>query len=327
MTRSSCCLMMAVAAALLGPNAGGSRAQAFPSKPITLVVPFPPGGATDPVARMMGAKITESTGQPFLVVNRPGAASIIGAEAVKRAPPDGYTLFFGHFGSHAVNQHVYSKLSYDPIADFAPITPVMSIASLLVVPGSSPARTVAELVALAKSRPDGLVYASQGIASGGHLLGEMLRARTGIRLTHVPYKGAAAAVQDILVGRVDLVFDAPSNSGAHIKDGKLRALGVTAPARSPLFPEVPTMAEAGYPSVELVIWFGIFAPAGTPQPVIRRLHTAFVQAVRNPDVSRKLAGAGLDVYTLATPEAFAALIAADTLKYGQIVRDAGIKAD
>ncbi|HUQ24096.1 MAG TPA: tripartite tricarboxylate transporter substrate binding protein [Burkholderiales bacterium] len=304
-----------------------AQAQSFPARPITLVVPFPPGGVTDPVARLIGTKISESTGQAFIVDNKPGGAGIIGAEAVKRAPADGYTLFFGHFGTHTVNQHIYAKLPYDPIKDFVAITPLISTHSILVVPVSSPAKTVKELVDLARARPGGLNYASQGVASGGHLLAEMFRARTAIPLNHVPYKGSAPAVQDILAGRVDLFFDALITSGPHVKDGKLRALAVASPQRVPLFPDVPTMAEAGFPNVELIVWFGLFAPAGTPQPVVRRLHEEFVKAMRNPDVSERLTGQGLDVFTLPTSEAFAQLIAADSVKHGRIVRDAGIRAD
>src|SRR5258706_4644638 len=305
--------------------AGAAQAQDFPSRPITLVVPFPPGGVTDPVARLVGVKITESTGQPFIVDNKPGAASIIGAEAVKRAAPDGYTLFFGHFASHTVNPHIYAKLSYDPVADFAPITPIISTQSLLVVPDSSPARSAKELVALSKTRV--LNYASQGIASGGHLLGEMFRVRSGAELNHVPYKGSGPAVQDILAARVDLFFDALITSGPHVKSGRLRALGIASPQRSPQFPDVPTMAEAGYSNMELVAWFGIFAPAGTPRAVVRRLHDEFLKAMRNPEVVDKLTGQGLDIYTLRSPEEFAALIAADSVKYGRVVREAGIRAD
>ena len=317
----------AIIASFLGAAAGVVHAQSFPSKPITLIVPFPPGGVTDPVARLMGAKIAESTGQQFLVDNKPGAASIIAAEIVKRAPPDGYTLFFGHFASHAVNPHVYKKLSYDPVKDFEPVTPIISTQSLLVVPLDSPARSVADLVSLSKTRPNGLSYASQGVAAGGHLLGEMFRTRTGARLTHVPYKGSGPAVQDILAGRVDLFFDALITSGVQVKDGKLRALGIASPLRSPLFPDVPTMAEAGFPNMELVAWFGIFAPGGTPQTVVRKLHEEIVKGIRNPDVSNKLTALGLDIFTLASPQEFAALIAADTVKYGRVVRDANISAD
>jgi tripartite-type tricarboxylate transporter receptor subunit TctC len=300
--------------------------QAFPSKPITIIVPFPAGGVTDPVARAVGIKMSESTGQTVIVDNKPGAASIIAAELVKRAPPDGYTIFFGHFASHAVNQFIYSKLPYDPIKDFAPITPIIYTQSLLVVPLSSPAKTVRELVEFSKTKPGGLNYASQGIAAGGHLLAEMLKAQTGASLNHIPYKGSGPAVQDILAGRVDLFFDALITSGVQVKDGKLRALGLASPTRSPLYPDVPTMAEAGYPGVELLAWFGMFAPAGTPTPIINRLNTELIKAIRSPDIAKRFTDLGLDIFT-STPAEFAALINTDAAKYAKIVKAAGITAD
>jgi tripartite-type tricarboxylate transporter receptor subunit TctC len=303
-----------------------ARAQTFPNRPITLVVPFPPGGVTDPVARVVGAKMTESIGQTVVVDNKPGAAGIIAAEIVKRAAPDGYTILFGHFGTHSVNQSVYSKLPYDPIKDFAPITPLIYTQSILVVPADSPAKSARDLVALSKEKQGGLAYASQGVASGGHLLAEMFRTQTGARLNHVPYKGSAPAIQDILQSRVDLFFDALITSGPHVKDGKLRALAIASPVRSPLYPNVPTMAEAGFPNMELLAWFGMFAPAGTPMPVVRRLNEEFVKAMKSPDVGTRFSDQGLDVFT-STPEEFAALIAADTDKYGKIVREANIRAD
>lgn len=306
--------------------AGTSTAQTYPNRPITIIVPFPPGGVTDPVARSVAAKMTESMGQTVLVDNKPGAASIIAAELVKRAPPDGYTVFFGHFASQAVNQFIYAKLPYDPIKDFAPITPLISTQSLLVVPPSSPAKTIAELVALAKTKTGGVTYASQGIAAGGHLLGEMLRAQAGGTYTHVPYKGSAPAIQDILAGRVDMFFDALITAGVHVKDGKLRALGIASPQRSPLFPDVPTMQEAGFPNVELIAWFGMFAPAGTPPAIVNRLNAEFIKGIRQPDIVKRLGDVGLDILT-STPEAFAKLIDEDAVRYAKIVKDANIKAD
>ena len=306
--------------------AAEATAQAFPSKPITIVVPFPAGGVTDPVARAVGIKITESTGQTVIVDNKPGAASIIGAEIVKRAAPDGYTVFFGHFASHAVNQFIYAKLPYDPIKDFAPITPIIFTQSLLVVPLSSPAKTVAELVAYAKSKPGGLNYASQGIAAGGHLLGEMFKGQAGVTLNHIPYKGSGPAIQDILAGRIDLFFDALITSGVQVKDGKLRALALASPKRSPLYPNVPTMAEAGYPNVELIAWFGMFAPGGTPPAIVNRLNDEFIKAIRSPDIAKRFTDLGLDIYT-STPAEFTALIASDAVKYAKLVKEAGITAE
>ena len=321
-TISSIARGLAVAAAMAATLAQG---QSFPSKPITWILPFPPGGVTDPVARMVGAKVSESIGQQVIIDNRPGAASIIAAEAVKRAPADGYTLFFGHAGSHAVNQSLYTKLSYDPQKDFVPITNLISTTHVLIVPISSPAKTMAELVALAKAQP--LNYGSQGIAAGGHLLGEMFKLRTGATLNHVPYKGSGPLVQDLLAGRVDLAFDSPITSGPHVRDGKLRALAVASPNRNRNLPGVPTMAEVGYAGLELDFWFGLFAPAGTPPAVVQRLHKEFVAAVNHPDVSKKILDTGLDVTTSRSPEEFAALIAADAARLGKVVRDSGARVD
>jgi len=303
------------------------QAQAFPSKPITWILPFPPGGVTDPVARMVGAKVGENLGQSVIIDNRPGAASIIAAEAVKRAPADGYTLLFGHAGSHAVNQFLYAKLSYDPQKDFVPITNLISTTHVLVVPASSTAKSMNDLIALAKSQPKGLNYGSQGIAAGGHLLGEMLKLRTGITLNHIPYKGSGPLVQDLLAARVDLAFDSPITSGPHVRSGALRALAVTSPNANRNLPGVPTVAQAGFAGMELDFWFGLFAPAGTPSAVVQRLHQEFVKAINDPEISKKILDTGLDVTTSRSPEEFAALIAKDAERLGKVVKDAGVRVD
>jgi tripartite-type tricarboxylate transporter receptor subunit TctC len=301
-----------------------AHAQNFPAKPIRLIVPFPPGGVTDPVARMVGEKITQSTGEAVIVDNRPGGAGIIGAQIAKQAAPDGYTLFMGHSGTHAVNPHLYADLPYDPARDFQPVTLMMSTSHVLVVPETSPARSVADLVALARSRPEGLTYASQGVGAGGHLLGEMLTVRTGAHLQHVPYKGSAPALLDLLAGRVDLFFDAIITSAPHVRAGKLRALATASPRRARVLPEVPTMAEAGYPGIELDFWFALFAPAGTPQEVVGRLHQEFVRALHSPDLAAKFGEQGLDIVT-SSPEELRALIRTDATRLGRIVREAGVK--
>jgi tripartite-type tricarboxylate transporter receptor subunit TctC len=282
---------------------------------------------TDPVARMVGAKVGESTGQSVIIDNRPGAASIIAAEAVKKAAPDGYTVLFGHAGSHAVNQFLYPKLSYDPLKDFVPVTNLISTTHVLVVPASSPAKSMAELIALAKSRQGGLNYGSQGIAAGGHLLGEWLKLRTGIALNHVPYKGSGPLVQDLLAARVDLAFDSPITSGPHVREGRLRALAVASPNRNRNLPGTPTVKEVGYAGLELDFWFGLFAPAGTPPAVVQVLHREFIKALNHPDVCRKILDTGLDITTCGSPGEFAALIAADAARLGKVVRDAGVKVD
>ena len=320
-------VLVGVAAAISLAASTLVQGQAFPSKPITWILPFPAGGVTDPVARMVGQKVGEALGQNVIIDNRPGAASIIAAEAVKRAPADGYTLLFGHAGSHAVNQFLYPKLPYDPQKDFVPITNLISTTHVLVVPASSPAKTMAELIELAKSNPKGLNYGSQGIAAGGHLLGEMLKLRTGITLNHVPYKGSGPLVQDLLAARVDLAFDSPITSGPHVRAGTLRALAVTSTTRNRNLGDTPTVFEVGYAGMELDFWFGLFAPAGTPPAVVQRLHEAFVTAIRSPEVSKKILDTGLDVTTSRSPEEFAALIAADAARLGKVVKDAGVRVD
>jgi len=318
-------VLCAVAAACLAAPLPGF-AQTFPSKTITFIVPFPPGGVTDPVARMVGAKMAESVKQPVVVENKPGASGIIAAEFVKRAPADGHTLLMGFTGSHSVNPSLYSKLPYDPVKDFQPVTVLISTKHVLVVPAESPAKSVADLVALAKKSPNGLTFASQGVGAGGHLLGEMLKARTGTNLSHVAYKGSAPALQDMLANRVDLFFDAVVTSLPHIKDGKLRALAVASPTRAAVLPDVPTMAEAGFPGIEMDQWFGMFVPAGTPAPVVARLHDELVKAVRSPEVSNKITSQGLDVVTT-TPDQFAALMKDDAVRLGKVVKESGAKAD
>ncbi len=306
--------------------ASSLAADNFPSRTIRLVVPFPPGGVTDPVARMVGEKVAQSTGQAVIIDNRPGGAGIIGAQIARQAAPDGYTLFMGHSGTHTVNPHLYASLPYDPTGDFQPITLMMSTSHVLVVPETSPARSVAGLVELARSTPKGLTYASQGVGAGGHLLGEMFAARTGTRLQHVPYKGSAPALLDVLAGRLDLFFDAVITSAPHVKAGKLRALATASGRRAAVLPEVPTMDESGYPGIELDFWFALFAPAGTPEAVVRKLHFEFVRALHSPDVAARFSEQGLDIVTC-SPEELRALIRSDAERLGRIVREAGVKVE
>jgi tripartite-type tricarboxylate transporter receptor subunit TctC len=314
------------AAACAAVVSGAALGQAFPAKPITIIVPFPPGGVTDPVARQVAQRVAENVKQPVIVENKPGASGIIASEYVKRQPADGYTVLFGFTGSHAVNPTLYSKLPYDPQKDFQPVTLIINTPHILVVPADSPAKTVADLVALAKSKPGGLTFASQGVGAGGHLLGEMFKAQTKSNLSHVPYKGSAPALTDMLAGRVDVFFDAMVTSLPYVRDGKLRALAIANKTRSKLLPDVPTMAEAGFPGVEMDQWFGMMVPAGTPPPVVQKLNQEFVKAVRSPDIEKSLTERGLDVVT-STPEQFAAVIKADTATLGKVVKESGAKAD
>ena len=300
--------------------------QTFPAKPITIIVPFPPGGVTDPVARQVGQRLAENVKQPVIVDNKPGASGIIASEYVKKQPADGYTVLFAFTGSHAVNPSLYTKLPYDPQKDFQPVTLIINTPHILVVPADSPAKSVADLVAMAKSKPAGLTFASQGIGAGGHLLGEMFKAQTKTNLAHVPYKGSAPALTDMLAGRVDLFFDAMVTSLPYVKDGKLRALAIANKTRSKLLPDVPTMAEAGLPGVEMDQWFGMMVPAGTPPAVVAKLNEEFIKAVRSPDIEKSLTERGLDVVT-STPDQFAAQIKTDTAALGKVVKESGAKAD
>src|SRR5262245_3203112 len=319
-------LRLFVAAACAAAVSGTALAQTFPAKPITIIVPFPPGGVTDPVARQVGQRMADNIKQPVIVENKPGASGIIAAEFVKRQPADGYTVLFAFTGSHAVNPTLYSKLPYDPQKDFQPVTMLINSPHILVVPADSPAKSVADLVALAKSKPGGLTFASQGIGAGGHLLGEMFKGQTKTNLSHVPYKGSAPALTDRRAGRVALFFDALVTSLPYVRDGKLRALAIANKTRSKLLPDVPTMAEAGFPGIEMDQWFGMMVPAGTPPAVVQRLNQEFIRAVRSPDIEKSLTERGLEVVT-STPEQFAALIDRDTAALGKIVRESGAKAD
>lgn len=318
-------ILAAVAMATLGV-VGSSSAQVFPAKPITIVVPFPPGGSTDTTTRMVAKKLSENVSQSVIIENKPGGGGISGAVSVKNAAPDGYTLYVGHVGTLAVDVHLHNKLDYDPVKDFRPITPYMSFASFLVVPASSPAKTVAELVSYAKSKSGGLSFTSQGHGTAGQLLGEMLKAETGAPLVHIPMKGAAPAVMEVVAARADLLFSSYISSGPFIRDGKLRMLAIASNVRSKAQPDVPTIAELGIAGVEFEQWFGILAPAKTPEAIIRRLNQEIIKAVRSPEVENMITSQAADVKT-STPEEFVKLIAADSDRYGKVVRRLGAKVD
>jgi tripartite-type tricarboxylate transporter receptor subunit TctC len=312
------------AAALLAVSAVSfAMAQSdFPSRPITVLVPFAAGGSSDVVMRLVSAKVADSIKQTIVIENRPGGGGNVAAMALKNAPPDGYTLMMGHTGTHAINATLYPDLKFDPIKDFQPITALISFNNVLVVPEASPAKTAAELVALAKSKPDGLTYASQGVGTGGHLLGVILAKQTGIKLVHVPYRGVAPAVTDMVAGRVDMMFSSYLTSSPHIKSGKLRMLAIAGARRHPEIPEVPTMAEAGFPGVEMEQWFALFAPAGTPAPIVQRLNHEFVAALQSDEVKKILQPQG-SIIIPSTPEELAARVARDVVALGKVVKDSG----
>jgi tripartite-type tricarboxylate transporter receptor subunit TctC len=313
-----------IAANFIAPN--DATAELLSSRPITIIIPFTPGASSDTLQRLVGKKVTENTGQTLVVESRPGGGGAIAASAVKQAPPDGHTLMQANAGSHAANVALYSTLPYDPIKDFQPVTLMWSFPQLLSVPVDSPAKSVAELVAYAKAKPGGLSFASQGSGAGGHLLGEMLKMRTGANMVHVPYRGAGPAAVDLAAGRVDFFFVSFSSVQAFLQAGKVRALAVTSAKRLPAAPDVPTMQEAGFGGIELDAWFGLVAPAGTPEPVIAKLNGAFVKAVRDPEVVKQITEQGAEAVAT-TPAEFAAFIASQAEKYGKIVKSVGVKAE
>src|SRR3954467_11233108 len=263
-------------------------AQDYPAKPLRFIVPFPPGGGNDTVARAIAQQMSPALGQPVVIDNRPGAGGSIGADLAAKAPADGYTLFLAGVGSHVVNPNLHAKLSYDPVRDFAPITLVASAPSVLVVNPGVPARTIAELTAYARASPGKLNYASNGNGSAAQLAATMYESMAGVRMVHVPYKGIAPALTDLLSGEVQLMFGTVVALVPHIQSGKLRALAVTGKKRSALIPDVPTLRESGLPEYEAGSWYGIEAPAGTPRPVIDQLNALIVKALRQPDVAKRL---------------------------------------
>ena len=317
---SSACL------AFIAFTAPEAHAQAYPSKPIKFVVPYPAGGPLDTVARLLGAKVAESIGQPVVVDNKPGAGGNIGADIVAKSPADGYTILMGAVATHAINPTLYKSIPYDPIKDFAPITQVASTPNVLVVNPAVPASNVREFIAYAKANPGKLSFGSGSIGSAGHLAGELFKATAGVDMVHVPYKGAAPAMQDLIGGQIQLMFDNLASSLAQVKAGKIRALAVTTAKRSALAPDLPTIAESGVAGFDISTWFGIFAPAGTPRAALDRLHAEFTRALAAPDLREKMTHLGAEPVGN-TPEEFAAYIRAEADKYGKVIRASGAKVD
>ena len=309
----------------LGSGHAPAQPDGYPVRPITIVVPFPPGGSSDIVMRLLAGKVAERLRQPIVVDNRPGGAGNVAAMAIKHAPPDGYLLMMGHTGTHAINPSLYGDLKFDPVKDFQPITALISFNNILVVPAASPARSVAELVMLARSRSDGLSYGSQGVGTGGHLLGELLARHAGVKLVHVPYRGIAPAVTDTVAGRMDLLFSSYISAAGHIEAGRLRMLAIAGGERHPRIPQVPTMGEAGYPEVQMQQWFGLFAPAGTPTEIVLRLNAEFVQALASEAIRGTLSSQAATVIP-GSPDELAALVTRDIVRLGRVVRESGAVA-
>ncbi len=305
---------------------GVVSAQSYPVKPVRLIVPFPVGGGVDGVARIAFARVSESIGQQFVIDNRSGSGGVIASETAARAAPDGYTLFFGTTATQAITPHYYKKLPYDPLKDFAPINLIAGAGYILVVHPSVPAQSVKEFIALAKAKPGALNYSSSGNGSVLHLTTEMFRGMAGIHIVHVPYKGAAPALTDLLSGQVQLTFNPASVMLPHIRSNRVRALGVTSAKRTPLMPELPTIAESGMPGYEASGWYGVLAPAGTPQPIIARLHRELQNTLGERDVKDRFAATGVEPIGM-TPEQFAAYMREEHVKWGKVVRTAGVMVD
>jgi tripartite-type tricarboxylate transporter receptor subunit TctC len=315
-----------ILAVLLAAFATAAYAQPYPSKPIHFVVPYPAGGPLDTVARLLGQKVSESVHQPVVVENKPGAGGNIGADYVAKAAPDGYTILMGAVATHAINPTLYRNIPYDPVKDFAPVTEVAWTPNVLVVNPSLPVSNVKEFIAYAKAHPGELNFGSGSTGSAGHLAGELFKTMAGVQMVHVPYKGAGPAMQDLIGGQIQLMFDNLASSLGQIRAGKVRALAVTTAKRSTLAPELPTIAESGLPGFDISTWFGIFAPGGTPQPVVQRLHDAFVAALHAPDVQATMKKMGAEPVGN-TPEEFAAYIRAEARKYAKVIEASGAKVD
>jgi len=318
--------LTAVAAGMLAAAAGTAAAQTFPSKQLRMVVTFPTGGAPDILARTIAEKLDPAWGQTMIVDNKPGAGGNIGAEFVARAPADGHTLVMGTVGTHSINGSLYAKIPYDMVRDFAPVTLIASTPNLLVVNNDIPAKNLQELIALAKAKPGTLTYGSPGIGTSVHVSGELFNSLAGVKTTHVPYKGRQMAIPDLLGGSISMMFDNMPSAIPVVREGKLRAIGVTSAKRSASAPEIPTIAEQGLPGFEATSWFAVFAPAGTPRPVVDRLHAEIVRIFGLPDVQAKMKTLGLDPI-LGGPDELAKTQAAEITKWAKVIKDSGAKAE
>jgi tripartite-type tricarboxylate transporter receptor subunit TctC len=318
----SCCMLLASSLLV----AAQSGAETFPSKPVRIVVPQAPGGASDALARIMAQRLTERWKQQVVVENRPGAGGNIGTEAVAKAPADGYTLLLGYVGTHAINVSLYASLGWDPVKDFTPIATLATVPFALVVNAQLPVTTVADFIGLAKARAGGLTYASAGNGSVNHLLGEMFNAGAGVKLVHVPYKGAAPALTDLMGGQVQSTFTSLPSVAQHVRSGAVRALAVTSARRSESFPNLPTLAESGLTGFDVNPWFGVLAPAGTPREIVEKIHADVNAVLAEKDLKERFAASGADVFVTSLDQ-FAELLRADIQKWAAVVKASGAKID
>jgi tripartite-type tricarboxylate transporter receptor subunit TctC len=312
------------AAVFLAP-AGLVEAQSFPVKPVRIISPYPPGGGNDTLARTLSSKLSESLGQQVIVDNRPGANTIIGVEATARSAPDGYTMVLIP-NVHAINPYLYPKLPYDPVKDFTPITLVGTSPLLVAMHPSVPVKDMRGLIALARARPGQVQYGSSGNGSVGHVGVELLEMMTGVKMQHIPYKGTAPMLVDVMNGQLTFTFGSALGVMPHVKSNRLRAIAVTSSKRSPALPDLPTIAESGVPGYEMILWYGLVGPAGIPSEIVQRLNSEIGKVLRDKDVSGKLAAQGVDA-SPSTPQQFAQLIASELKKYAKVVKQTGAKVE
>jgi tripartite-type tricarboxylate transporter receptor subunit TctC len=314
------------AAILVGMPVPG-LAETYPDRAVHWIVPYPPGSGTDVVARLLGERLAQSLGKPVVIDNKPGAGAAIGVEALAKSAPDGYTIGMADTGPLAINPALYPKLGYDPVKSFAPITNIAMLPFLLVVNPSLPAKSVQELIAIAKEKPGQINYASVGNGSSVHLATEVFKKMAGIDMTHIPYKGSAPALQDLLGGQVSVMFVNLLSSQAYLKEGTLRPLAVAPAKRLSALPDLPTVAEAGVPGYDFISWFGLLAPAGTPEPIVQRLNGEIVRILKDPDMRARLIEQGGLEPVGSSPQEFASLIASEMTHWAEIVRSTGARVD
>ena len=312
--------------ALCALSAPLAQAQGYPNRPVRIVVPFPPGAATDTLGRLIAQRLSETWNQPVTVENRPGAGSIIGAETSAKSAPDGNTIFMGHIGTHGANPSLYAKLPYDPVRDFAPVSLLVSIPNLLAVHPSVPANSVRELIDLAKAKPGVLNVGSPGISTSSHLIIALFGSLTGAQMTHVPFKGTVNAMQGFVSGDVQVAFDTVTAIMPQARAGKVRVLAITSKDRSPTAPEVPSLAESGVPGFDVSTWFAFFVPAGTPPATTEKINADVVRILRAKEMSDRLQGFGMNVIA-SSPEQLAAHVTSEIARWGKVVREANIKVE
>jgi tripartite-type tricarboxylate transporter receptor subunit TctC len=319
--------LLLVVTTLVFAQAGVARAQAnYPNRPIELVVTVPPGGAADFVGRLIGAKLAAAVGQPVVISNRAGAGGTIAAAAVAKSDPDGYTILLNSIATHGIGPHIYANLQYAPVKDFSPVVLIAKFPLIMVVNADVPARSVKDVIALAKTRPDELSFCSPGTGSAPHLAGELFKSLTGIELLHVPYRGSGPAVIDLVAGRISMMFDAAPSLLPFITGGKLRALAAVSPRRHRLLPDVPSFAELGYPGMDIALWYGVVVPSGTPGPIVQRLNAELVKILDTPSVRESLTDQGADIQG-GTPEEFGTFMRNESARWGPIVKQSGIKPE